>query len=50
MFGRNYSTVSRGDTERLRIAPSPHHTDAGIERLVQALAEIWEEVGPAEAG
>jgi hypothetical protein len=33
----------------LRITPSPHHADADIERLVQALAEIWEEVGLVRA-
>ena len=35
--------------ERLRITPSPHHTDADIEHLVKALAEIWAEVGLAKA-
>ena len=43
-----YPTVPRSP-ERLRITPSPHHTDADSERLVRALAEVWAEVGPAKA-
>jgi 5-aminolevulinate synthase len=44
----NYPTVPRG-TERLRITPSPHHSDEDIERLVTSLSEIWAEMGLAEA-
>ncbi|CAH8297005.1 unnamed protein product, partial [Schistosoma turkestanicum] len=36
----NYPTVDIGD-ERLRIAPTPHHTDKLTEELVDSLCTVW---------
>ncbi len=36
----NYPTVAKG-AERLRITPTPRHTDAQIADLVEAMADVW---------
>ena len=39
----NYPTVPRG-TERLRLTPGPLHSDQDMDRLIDALCEIWQEL------
>ncbi|MEM6851425.1 MAG: 5-aminolevulinate synthase, partial [Pseudomonadota bacterium] len=44
----NYPTVPRG-SERLRLTPTPLHSDADIDRLISALSEIWSQCALARA-
>lgn len=44
----NYPTVPR-KTERLRITPTPLHSDADIEHLVSALHQLWSHCALARA-
>jgi len=44
----NYPTVAKG-TERLRITPSPLHTDADLDHLVEALSKLWSQCALSRA-
>lgn len=44
----NYPTVPKG-TERLRITPTPFHSDADIDHLVSALNDLWSRCALARA-
>jgi len=40
----NYPTVATG-LERLRITPTPQHTSLHVRQLVQALQQVWDQLG-----
>jgi 5-aminolevulinate synthase len=45
----NYPTVPHG-TERLRLTPTPYHTDAQIDDLIRGLKDIWKALDLPQQG
>ncbi len=39
----NYPTVPRG-SERIRLTPSPNHSDSDMDYLIEALNQLWGEM------
>lgn len=40
----NYPTVARG-SERLRVAPTPHHTKAMMDYFMSSIVRVWKDNG-----
>merc|ERR1711962_1806138 len=40
----NYPTVPKGE-EKLRVAPTPHHTKEMMDQFVSDISELWPDVG-----
>ena len=45
----NYPTVPRG-TERIRITPSPFHTDAMMDDAIESMAAVFRQVLDSQTG
>ena len=40
----NYPTVARG-SEKMRISPTPHHTEEMMDKFVADMVHVWKKIG-----